>query len=83
MAQLAHHTVSSARVREFLDVRFRLRRILVWLQRAVQISRQRRALYRLDEGALHDLGLSRADAWQEADKPFWQQPAEEGDRQSC
>jgi len=49
----------------------------------MELSRQRRALYRLDESALHDLGLSRADAWQEADKPFWQQPAEERRRRSC
>lgn len=76
MAQLIAHRDSSARPRGFTGLRLRLRQILAWLRRAVEVSRQRRALYRLDEGALHDLGLSRADAWQEADKPFWKQPAE-------
>lgn len=83
MARLATHHDSFACARGYLDVGCRLRRALAWLQRAVQVSRQRRALYRLDDSALHDLGLSRADAWQEADKPFWQQPAEEGGRRSC
>jgi uncharacterized protein YjiS (DUF1127 family) len=57
--------------------------LIGWLKRAVEISRQRRALYRLDDAALSDLGLSRADAWQEADKPFWAQPAQECERRSC
>ncbi|MGE3294911.1 MAG: DUF1127 domain-containing protein [Geminicoccaceae bacterium] len=32
---------------------------------------QRRALLALDEVRLHDIGLSRADAWAEGHKPFW------------
>jgi len=60
-----------------------VRLALAWLRRAVEVSRQRRALYQLDERALHDLGLSRADAWQEADKPFWEQSAREAGRRSC
>lgn len=83
MAQLVAHQDSSARTPGVPGVIFRLRQDWAWLRRAVELSRQRRALYRLDEGALHDLGLSRADAWQEADKPFWRQPAEEGCRRSC
>ncbi|WP_158893903.1 MULTISPECIES: DUF1127 domain-containing protein [unclassified Pseudomonas] len=83
MAQLITHQDSAARTAGVPGVIFRLRQVWAWLRRAVELSRQRRALYRLDEGALHDLGLSRADAWQEADKPFWRQPAEEGRRRSC
>lgn len=64
-------------------IRARLARLGAWLRCALEVSRQRRALYRLDDTALNDLGLSRADAWQEADKPFWEQPAEEGQRRSC
>jgi uncharacterized protein YjiS (DUF1127 family) len=44
------------------------RRVLdVWLERA----RQRRALLRLSDALLDDVGLSRAEAWQEGTKPFW------------
>lgn len=41
--------------------------LLGWLDRA----RERRALGRLDDRMLADLGLSRADADAEVDKPFW------------
>lgn len=83
MAQLIAHRDSSGRSPGVAGVTSRLRQVWAWLRRAIEVSRQRRALYRLDEGALYDLGLSRADAWQEADKPFWQQPAEERRRRSC
>ena len=45
-----------------------LRSILTWLERA----RQRQALLALDDWVLKDIGLSRADAMHESDKPFWQ-----------
>jgi uncharacterized protein YjiS (DUF1127 family) len=35
------------------------------------LARERRALAQLDERALHDIGLSRADAEEEARRPFW------------
>lgn len=38
-----------------------------WLER----SRQRRQLARLSDHMLRDIGLTRADAWAEAEKPFW------------
>lgn len=38
-----------------------------WTER----RRQRRALEALPDHLLHDIGLSRADAVNEADKPFW------------
>ena len=41
--------------------------LATWLERA----RQRRALQRLDDRMLKDIGLSRADVAHEADKPFW------------
>jgi uncharacterized protein YjiS (DUF1127 family) len=40
---------------------------LTWLER----SRQRRQLGELSDQVLRDIGLTRADAWAEADKPFW------------
>lgn len=33
--------------------------------------RQRRALLALSDAMLKDIGISRADAWHEADKPWW------------
>ena len=41
--------------------------VFTWQQRA----RERRALMRLDERALHDLALTRDSADAEASKPFW------------
>lgn len=41
--------------------------LATWLERA----RQRRALQRLDDRMLKDIGLSRADVAHESDKPFW------------
>lgn len=44
------------------------------LQRWWQLAEQRRKLALLDDRALHDLGLSRADALQESERPFWDDP---------
>jgi len=35
------------------------------------VARQRRALLRLDQRMLKDIGISRADAVHEASRPFW------------
>lgn len=47
-----------------------LARILRWYQ----LYRQRRELLSLSDATLHDLGLSRADIQQEAERPFWDDP---------
>lgn len=39
------------------------------------LARQRRALGRLDDHRLMDLGLTRAEADHEASRPFWDAPA--------
>ncbi|MEH3023853.1 MAG: DUF1127 domain-containing protein [Pseudomonas oryzihabitans] len=83
MAQLTSRHLSASQGKTSSGWQARLIRLSAWLSRALEVSRQRRALYRLDDAALSDLGLSRADAWQEADKPFWEQPAEEVRRRSC
>lgn len=44
---------------------------LVMLQLWLERRRQRRALLELNDHLLKDIGLSRADAWQEGTKPFW------------
>ena len=41
----------------------------VW--QAFERQRQRRALLRLDDHMLKDIGISRCDAEREAAKPFW------------
>jgi len=48
----------------------------VWrmLRRWRQLARERGQLARLNGAALKDLGLSRADALQEAERPFWDDP---------
>ncbi|MET4129120.1 DUF1127 domain-containing protein [Roseovarius sp. MBR-6] len=43
--------------------------------RMIAVWQQRRALERLDDAALADLGLTRAEAKHEAGRPFWDLPA--------
>jgi uncharacterized protein YjiS (DUF1127 family) len=45
-----------------------------FLARAGEVSRQRRALMRLGDQALKDFGATRADAWHEAGRPWWDLP---------
>ncbi|GAW35949.1 hypothetical protein RA2_03017 [Roseovarius sp. A-2] len=40
----------------------------------LDVFRQRRALLRLDDTALTDLGLTRREALREATRPFWDLP---------
>ena len=42
--------------------------------RALDVWRQRRALERLDDAALRDLGLTRADVSREVARPLWSLP---------
>ena len=49
----------------------RLATVLFWLERQMERRRSRRALLRLNDDQLKDIGLSRADAHGEASRPFW------------
>lgn len=51
-------------------------RALTAVRAAWQIRRERHQLARLDEFALKDIGLSRADACGEADRPLWDVPVD-------
>lgn len=55
--------------------RFSLGRAVFRLQAAFVARRQRRALLALDDRMLADIGLSRADAYREADRGFLDLPA--------
>jgi uncharacterized protein YjiS (DUF1127 family) len=44
---------------------------LQMLYRWHTLARQRRMLLKLDNNALKDIGISRADAVREGEKPFW------------
>jgi uncharacterized protein YjiS (DUF1127 family) len=46
------------------------RRLLRWSE----LRRQRLLLAQLDDNALKDLGLSRADVYQESERHFWDDP---------
>jgi uncharacterized protein YjiS (DUF1127 family) len=45
--------------------------VIALLETWIERHRQRRALYGLDDHMLKDIGLSSADVWREAHKPFW------------
>lgn len=51
-----------------------LRRLAGRLQRWYELGLQRRTLATMDDRALKDLGLSRADIFKETERPFWDDP---------
>ncbi|MHA6493587.1 DUF1127 domain-containing protein [Pseudomonas borbori] len=51
-----------------------LRAVARQLKRWWQLHEQRQQLAMLGDGALKDLGLSRADVVQESERPFWDDP---------
>lgn len=48
--------------------------VFAFIERAGEVARQRRALMRLDDAALKDFAASRADAWHEGGRPWWDLP---------
>lgn len=48
--------------------------LTLWMTRRFDLWRQRRALTRLDEAALCDIGLTRSEAETEARRPIWDAP---------
>jgi uncharacterized protein YjiS (DUF1127 family) len=54
----------------------RIRFLLATLWLALQVRRERRALLALDDAALKDLGFNRSDAYAEAQRSFWDVPAD-------
>lgn len=52
----------------------RLTRAVVWAEAVFRTVRERRRLMALDDRALQDIGASRADAYREWSRPFWDLP---------
>jgi uncharacterized protein YjiS (DUF1127 family) len=46
-------------------------RAITTLLRWQELARERRALMRLDDHMLKDIGITRADAQRESERPFW------------
>ena len=59
-----------------LGLRLRVMRAVAWMEAAFRTARERRQLMTLDERALKDIGISRADAHGEWSRPFWDLPGE-------
>jgi uncharacterized protein YjiS (DUF1127 family) len=53
----------------------RIGRLVDFVMRAGEVARQRRALMRLDDRMLKDIGASRADAYREGSRSWWDLPA--------
>lgn len=49
-------------------------RAVYWMEAVFRTLGERRRLMQLDERALRDIGLSRADAAREWSRPFWELP---------
>lgn len=54
----------------------RLTAVAAWIKQAWSVQRQRKALTKMDDRMLADIGLTRAQAYQEASRPFWDLPAD-------
>ena len=50
------------------------RALFAQCRRWSELARQRRQLAMLSDGALKDLGWSRADIFEESERPFWHDP---------
>lgn len=68
------HFSLGARPLDAQSLRALPRRIWRQLQRWWQLAEQRRLLATLDDRALQDIGISRAEAQRESERPFWDDP---------
>ncbi|HRK19555.1 MAG TPA: DUF1127 domain-containing protein [Hyphomicrobiaceae bacterium] len=68
---MSHSTYPTDTFGNEVDVAASARGLFSTVRRALAIRRQRRALMALDDRMLADIGLSQADAWQEAHRSFF------------
>ena len=71
MIALAHDFSRSPRRSAGASTRRPGLHLLTTLEAWAERRRQRRALLQLSDHALKDIGLNRADAFEEGTKPFW------------
>jgi uncharacterized protein YjiS (DUF1127 family) len=72
---LSKLAVGAARVRPIgSGLGARLTDLVVKVEAMLETYRQRRVLLALNDHMLRDLGLSRADTYREATRPFWDLP---------
>ena len=50
---------------------YRLPKLLMWLEQMLERRRSRHALMQMSDDQLKDIGVSRAEAYGEANRPFW------------
>jgi len=77
MKNASAHIQSDTGFRPSLNLRTGLGQVWTKLQRGWELAEQRRKLALLDEHALQDLGLSRADALRESARSFLDDPLAE------
>lgn len=68
------YAIAGAMPRPAVSLAELIRSIWRRLKRWQQLSAQRRQLAALGDAALKDIGLSRADVFQESERPFWDDP---------
>jgi uncharacterized protein YjiS (DUF1127 family) len=75
MISSARRIETDRRERRAIPLARTLRRAGVWLALALlhwqELAQQRRRLLALDDRMLKDIGITRADAWREGARPFW------------
>jgi uncharacterized protein YjiS (DUF1127 family) len=50
---------------------YSLPKVIVWIETVLQRRRSRLALLEMSDAQLKDIGVSRAEAYGEANRPFW------------
>lgn len=56
------------------SLKARIMQAVAWTELAFRTARERRQLLALDECALKDIGASKADAYREGSRAFWDLP---------
>jgi uncharacterized protein YjiS (DUF1127 family) len=68
------YVIASALPRHYVNLSALAKALWRQLKRWYQLAEQRRKLASLSDATLKDIGLSRADALQEVERPFWDDP---------